>query len=69
MVPSSTIIVATDGEHLSCDGFCLGETIRLWNFEFITDYFNDLRLSPGEATQALPSWAQLVVGFHPHGGP
>jgi hypothetical protein len=50
MVPSSVIIVATDGERLSCDGFCLGETIHLGNFEFITDYFNGLSL---DMTRAL----------------
>jgi hypothetical protein len=46
MVPSSTITIAADGEHLTCGGFSLGETICLGNFEFITDYFNGLSLSP-----------------------
>jgi hypothetical protein len=33
MVPSSVIVVAADGEHLTCGGFCHSETIRLGNFE------------------------------------
>jgi hypothetical protein len=35
-----------DGECLTCGGFSLGETVRLGNFEFITDYFSGLSLSP-----------------------
>jgi hypothetical protein len=31
---------------LTCGGFSLGETVRLGNFEFITDYFSGLSLSP-----------------------
>jgi hypothetical protein len=46
MVPSSTIIVTTNDEHLTCGGFSLGETVCLRNFEFITDYFGGLSLSP-----------------------
>jgi hypothetical protein len=46
MVPSSTITIAGDGEHLACGGFSLSETIHLGVFEFITDYFDGLRLSP-----------------------
>jgi hypothetical protein len=46
MVPSSAIVVAADGERLMCGGFSLGETVRLGNFEFNTDYFNGLSLSP-----------------------
>jgi hypothetical protein len=46
MVPSSVITIATDGECLTCDGFSLGKTIHLGNFEFITDYFSGLSLSP-----------------------
>jgi hypothetical protein len=44
-VPSFAIAIATDGEHLTCSGFSLGETIRLRNFEFIADYFGGLSLS------------------------
>jgi hypothetical protein len=46
MVPSASIVVAADGEHLMCGGFSLGKTIHLGNFEFITDYFGSLSLSP-----------------------
>jgi hypothetical protein len=45
MVPSSTITVTANGEHLTCGGFSLGETIYRGNFEFITDYFGGLSLS------------------------
>jgi hypothetical protein len=40
MVPSSMITITADGEHLSCGGFSLDETIRLGNFEFIADYLS-----------------------------
>jgi hypothetical protein len=46
MVPSSALTVASDGEHLMCGGFYLGEIVCLWNFEFITDYFGGMSLSP-----------------------
>jgi hypothetical protein len=46
MVPSSVITVTTGGECLMCDGFSLGETVRLGSFEFIADYFGSLSLSP-----------------------
>jgi hypothetical protein len=46
MVPSSMINIAAEGEHLTCGGFSLGETVRLGNFEFIADYFSGLTLSP-----------------------
>jgi hypothetical protein len=46
MVPSSAIIVATDGEHLTCGGFSLGETSHLGIFKFITDYFGGLSHTP-----------------------
>jgi hypothetical protein len=29
-----------------CSGFSLGETVYLGSFEFITDYFGGLSLSP-----------------------
>jgi hypothetical protein len=44
MVPSSVISIT--GERLTCDGFSLGETVRLGNFEFVVDYFSGLSLSP-----------------------
>jgi hypothetical protein len=69
MVPSSVIIIATDGEHLTCGGFSLDEIIRLGNFELITNYFGSLSLSPQGGTQAPPSWAQLTVGHQPCGRP
>jgi hypothetical protein len=45
MVPSSTITVVADGEHLTCGGFSLSETPHLGNFEFITDYLDGLSRS------------------------
>jgi hypothetical protein len=51
MVPSSSIVVAADGKHLVCGGLSLGETVRLGNFEFITDYFGGLSLSPGKGDE------------------
>jgi hypothetical protein len=41
-----SLIVATDGEHLTCDGFTLGETVRFGRLEFISDCFDSLILSP-----------------------
>jgi hypothetical protein len=46
MVPSCALAVIADGEHLTCGGFSLGETIHLGNFEFIADYFSGTSLSP-----------------------
>jgi hypothetical protein len=46
MGPSYAIAVATDGEHLTCGGFSLGETIHHGNFEFTADYFSGRSLSP-----------------------
>jgi hypothetical protein len=69
MVCSSVITIAVDDECLMCGGFPLGETIPLGSFEFIINYFGGLSLSPGGATQVLPSWAQLDVGLHPRGEP
>jgi hypothetical protein len=46
MVPSFAITVATDGERLTCGRFSLGEPVHLGNFEFVTDYFGGLSLSP-----------------------
>jgi hypothetical protein len=46
MVPSFVLVVVADGEHLTCGGFSLGKTVHLGSFEFITDYFDGLSLSP-----------------------
>jgi hypothetical protein len=46
MVPSSSITIVADGECLTCGGFTLCKLVRLENFEFITDYFSGLSLSP-----------------------
>jgi hypothetical protein len=46
MVPSYASAVTADGEHLTCGGFSLRETIHLENVKFITDYFGGLSLSP-----------------------
>jgi hypothetical protein len=46
MVPTSTLAIATDGERLTCGGFSLDKTVHLASFEFITDYFGGLSLSP-----------------------
>jgi hypothetical protein len=71
MVPSSVIVIAADGEHLTCGGFCHSETIRLGNFEAIADYFGGLSLSPrrGNASATFmgstrsgaptPRWAMI----------
>jgi hypothetical protein len=49
MDPSSTVTVATDGEHLTCGGVSLGDTVLLNNFKFIANYFSGLSLSPRRA--------------------
>jgi hypothetical protein len=46
MVPTSVLAFSTNGEHLTSNGFSLGETIHLGSFEFIADYFGGLILSP-----------------------
>jgi hypothetical protein len=55
MVPLSVITVVANDERLTCDGFSLGETVRLGNFEFIVNYFSGLSLSPrrGDAGAAF----------------
>jgi hypothetical protein len=55
MVHLSTLVVTTDGEHLTCGGFFLGETVRFGSLEFITDYFGSLSLSP--------KWSDLGTVF------
>jgi hypothetical protein len=46
MVPSSALVVAADGERLSCDVFSLSKTIHFGSFEFIAERFSGLSLSP-----------------------
>jgi hypothetical protein len=46
MVSSSATTITDNSERLTYGGFSLGETICLRNFEFITDYFSGLSLSP-----------------------
>jgi hypothetical protein len=46
MVLSSALIIAADGECLTCGGFFLGEIVHVGSFEFIADYFGDASLSP-----------------------
>jgi hypothetical protein len=46
MVHSSTLVVATDRERLTCSRFSLVETIRFGSLKFIADYFSRLSLSP-----------------------
>jgi hypothetical protein len=46
MVPSCTLIVSTDGEHLMCGGISVDETVHFVSLEFIVDYFIGLSLSP-----------------------
>jgi hypothetical protein len=57
MIPSYVITVAVNGDCLACGGFSLSETVRLGNFELITDYFSGLSLSPRGKTQMPLSWA------------
>jgi hypothetical protein len=46
MTPSSALIIATDGECLTCGGFSLGGTFHPGSFEFIADYIGGRSLSP-----------------------
>jgi hypothetical protein len=46
MVHSSTLIISTDDEPLTCGGFSIGETICFESLESITNCFNGLSLSP-----------------------
>jgi hypothetical protein len=48
MVHSYALTVSTDGEHLTCGGFSLNETIRFGSL-FIADCFGGLRLYPKES--------------------
>jgi hypothetical protein len=40
MVPSPSIAVAADDDHLMCGGFFLGETITFGSLEFIADHLS-----------------------------
>jgi hypothetical protein len=46
MVYPSMLVVTTDGEHLTCGGFSLGEIVCFGSLEFIADCFDSLSLSP-----------------------
>jgi hypothetical protein len=46
MVPSYSLAIASDGEHQTCGGFSLGETIHFGSLKFIADYFGGLSFSP-----------------------
>jgi hypothetical protein len=49
MVPSSALATTIVDECLTCSGFSISETIHLRSFEFITNYFDGLNLSPGRS--------------------
>jgi hypothetical protein len=79
MVPSSALVIATDGEQLSCDVFSLGKTISIGILEFFTDRFSGMSLSPmrggSDATIRGRTRARATIlftghdrGFH-HGVP
>jgi hypothetical protein len=70
MVPSSAIVIAADGEHLTCSGFSLVETVCLGNFEFISDYLGSLSLSPGGTMQCRRRFHELNLhqGTYPTAG-
>jgi hypothetical protein len=42
----SSMLAVTDGEHLTCSGFSLGETVNFESLQFIIDCFDRLSLSP-----------------------
>jgi hypothetical protein len=46
IVHSSMLVVATDGERMTCGGFSLSETVYFGSLEFIVDCFNSLSISP-----------------------
>jgi hypothetical protein len=48
---SSSIAITADDEHLASGGFSLGEPGHIRNFEFITDYFDGLSLSPRSSNE------------------
>jgi hypothetical protein len=53
MVPSSALVIAADGERLSCDVFYFSETIHFGSLEFITDHLGGLILfAMGDSSSA-----------------
>jgi hypothetical protein len=46
MVPSSTLVVFTDGECFSCGGFSRGKIVHYGRLEVITNCFGGLSFSP-----------------------
>jgi hypothetical protein len=70
MVHPSMLIVTNDGEHLTCNGISLGETIHFGRLEFIADCFGSLSFSPkgndsctvfmGMACSGSPSWRSIL---------
>jgi hypothetical protein len=70
MVHSSTLTITTDGEHLTCGGFSLNETVCSRSLEFIIDCFGSVSLSPkendsgiifvGETCGGLPSLRTIL---------
>jgi hypothetical protein len=69
MVPSSAIAITVHGKHLAYGGFSLSEAVCHGNYEFITDYFSGLSLSPRRGNEGAFLWAQFIVGRLPHSGP
>jgi hypothetical protein len=73
MVPSSVLAASADGEHLTCGGFSLYETVCFGSLESITDCFSDLRLSPrrknsgvafmGSTRSGSPSPQRAMIDF------
>jgi hypothetical protein len=45
MVHTSALAVSADGEHLTCGGFSLNETVCFGSLEFIADCFDGMSLS------------------------
>jgi hypothetical protein len=64
MVHSSALTATTDGEHLTCGGFSLSETVRFGSLEFIAVCFCGLSLSPKHSNLGT-----IVVGTTRSGSP
>jgi hypothetical protein len=70
MVHSSTLTITIDGEHLTCGGFSLNETVCSRSLEVIIDCFGSVSLSPkkndsgiifvGETCGGLPSLRTIL---------